>query len=274
MQSLKCPQCNLVNFATSEKCKRCGNSLLNDETINETSSSEPQQTTQINAQENQSLKLTACPDCNHLCSQMAESCPNCGRFLRQIERPMNNKISKLVFGILVISFSLVAIFFITSAKREVDVNSAISLGDAAKAGVSSKNRESAKAALNAIGEIKSVTSVGINYVQYTNAIQSAKIKFDVAMRDYEPQDAAEEKIRHDLEEALSCYIDAKDAWSEFIDEGTRTGLLQQENRIVSKLASIYGFTAYTKYGFYKDEVIDSIWRKASKTFNTVKESIK
>ena len=27
MQSLKCPQCNLVNFATDEKCKRCSSSL-------------------------------------------------------------------------------------------------------------------------------------------------------------------------------------------------------------------------------------------------------
>ena len=28
MQSLKCPQCNLVNFATAENCKRCGSSLV------------------------------------------------------------------------------------------------------------------------------------------------------------------------------------------------------------------------------------------------------
>ena len=29
MQSLKCPQCNLINFATDEKCRRCG-SLFDD----------------------------------------------------------------------------------------------------------------------------------------------------------------------------------------------------------------------------------------------------
>ena len=274
MQSLKCPQCNLVNFATSENCKRCGNSLLEKEEINGNLSSKTEKTTQTNTQETQSSNLSACPDCNHLCSQMAGTCPNCGRFLRHIGRTKNNIIPRAIGGIVIMLLCFLAILFVTSAKREVDVKSATLAGNPAKAGVSSKNRESAKAALNAIGEIDSVTSVGTNYVQYTNIIQSAKIKFDAAMRDYVPQDMAEETIKIQLEEAFSCYIDAKDAWAEFIDEGDKYGFLNKENNRVSRLASVYGFSADSEYGFFKSKVLVSIWEKASKTFNTAKESIK
>ena len=60
MKSLKCPKCNLTNFADAELCKRCG----------------------LNLKESSSFtnsNLFTCPDCQNLCSKTAPSCPSCGK---------------------------------------------------------------------------------------------------------------------------------------------------------------------------------------------------
>jgi hypothetical protein len=152
------------------------------------------------------------------------------------------------------------------------VQSALHKGSAADAGVSSGNREAARAALNAIGEIQSVTSVGTNFMQYGSALQSAKIKFDAAMRDFNPRDAGDAEIKRRLEEAVYCYVDARDAWSEFIERGSEFGFLDEDNSVVKGMAGQYGFTP-SSGKFYRGEVIQSIWSKASSNLKAVGERL-
>jgi len=143
-----------------------------------------------------------------------------------------------------------------------------------KASLSSKNREPAKSALNAIGEINSVASVGANYMQFTNSIQSAKIKFDVAMRDFDAQTAEDEEIQRQLAEVLICYVDAKEAWGEFIENGDSYGFLAPKSYSrIPKLAATYGFKP-DKGEYYKDEVMRVILTEADRKFETVRAKIK
>src|SRR5689334_16784150 len=75
VNSFKCPQCSLVNFATAEVCKRCGTALRQDEEVSE-HGAEPSQKAEVGPS---ATALVPCPDCKHLCSRRAEACPNCGR---------------------------------------------------------------------------------------------------------------------------------------------------------------------------------------------------
>jgi hypothetical protein len=161
----------------------------------------------------------------------------------------------------------------SATRREAAVQTAMQTGSAADAGVSSGNREAARAALNAIGEIQSVTSVGTNFMQYGSALQSAKIKFDAAMRDYKPRDAADNEIKQQLEEALYCYLDARDAWSEFVDKGDNYGFLDEDNSKVRSMAAQYGLSASSGQ-FFRASVIHRIWEKASQTLNAVGERLR
>jgi hypothetical protein len=140
--------------------------------------------------------------------------------------------------------------------------------------ISTKNREPAKSALNAIGEINSVASVGANYMQFSNAIQSAKIKFDIAMRDFESQTAEDEEIQRQLAGVFICYVDAKDAWEEFIEKGDKYGFLTPKSYSrVHKLSASYGFKP-DKGDYYKDEVLRTILMQADRKFDSVKDKIK
>jgi hypothetical protein len=144
-----------------------------------------------------------------------------------------------------------------------------------KASLSSKNREPAKSALNAIGEINSVASVGANYMQFTNSIQSAKIKFDVAMRDFEAQTPEDAEIQRQLAEVLICYVDAKEAWGEFIEDGDEFGFLTPKSYSdIPKFAATYGFTKSSNGEYFKDTVLGAILREADRKFENVRGKIK
>jgi len=215
LMSLKCPQCGLVSFATAESCKRCGTVLVKPES--EQPNSDQGEQAQ-NPQSQNTGTLTPCPDCAHLCSRSAEACSNCGRLLLKAKRRSLKQIV-IVASVALICGSVVLGYLVLVGLRKVAVQAAVDSGHPENAGVSSRNREAARAALNAIGEIQSVTSVGVNFMQYTAAIQSAKIKFDAAMRYYGPHDPSDQQIRSELGEAFDCYVDAQDAWSEFIKSG-------------------------------------------------------
>lgn len=154
------------------------------------------------------------------------------------------------------------------------------IGNPGKPRLSAKNRESAKAALNAIGEMNSVASVGANYTQLTSTIQSAKIKFDVAMREFDPQSPDDTEIRRDLAEAFMCYMDAKEAWGEFVEDGDRYGFLKPKSYSgIPKLAKTYGFKAdkgeyFVEREYFKDSVLGAILREGSNKFNGLNEKIK
>ncbi|HZH91049.1 MAG TPA: hypothetical protein VEX70_10590 [Pyrinomonadaceae bacterium] len=271
--SVKCAECGLVNFAMAETCKRCGKELNTPEGKDNQLASEPQQTAQTETQTMQHPNLTPCPDCAHLCSRMAEACPNCGRVLQQMEKPVRSILRPVVVIGIFAAVCVCMVVVYLGMQRGMVVQAAVQSGNPAAAGVSSSNREAARAALNAIGEIQSITSVGTNIMQYTSAIQSAKIKFDAAMRDYKPQDAADDEIERQLGEALSCYLDAREAWSEFIDHGSEFGFLDEDNSVVSRMAAQYGFSASSEE-FYRGTVIKTIWAKASKNLNAVGERLR
>jgi hypothetical protein len=217
--SLKCPQCGLVNFATVDSCKRCGNAL-----VASTADAEP-------------LNRRNWPVFVGI-----------GGFLL---------LCTLVIG----GYAIVRT---VNSKREVARNAEIAR--AAK----DHNREAARNALNAIGELQSVTSVGTNFMQYTSALQTAKIKFDAALRNYAPNDTEDREVAKQLIEAFECHVDARDAWSEFIEHGSY-GFVDEKNLVVKPLAQKYGLEAEassfsSERHFFNRTVLDAIWSKANSDF--------
>ena len=237
----KCPQCSLVNFATAEVCKRCSTALHTNEGASE-HGAEPQQESPIGAP---ATVLVPCPDCKHLCSRIAEACPNCGRSFQRAPISRKSSIGTVIAVAAIAGLCVCVVSIALVTQRAAAVQSALRGGDPANAGISSANREAARAALNAVGEIQSVTSVGTNFIQYGSAIQSAKVKLDAAMRDFNPRDPADHEIKRQLEEAFYCYVDARDAWAEFIERDEYGyGFLDQNNRRIKDLAQRYGFKPY------------------------------
>lgn len=211
--SFKCLQCSLVNFATAEVCKRCGTALRQNEEASE-HGAEPQQKAQVGPP---ATALVACADCKHLCSRMAEACPNCGRSFQRAPISRKRSIGKVIAVAAIAGLCVCVVSIALVTQRAAAVQSALRGGNPANAGISRANREAARAALNAVSEIQSVTSVGTNFIQYGSAIQSAKVKLDAAIRDFNPRDPAYQEIKRQLEEAFYCYVHARDAWAEFIE---------------------------------------------------------
>src|SRR2546421_11650689 len=110
VSSVKCSQCGLVNFATADVCKRCGNAFAKDEYKSEQPSTAPPQQTQ-------NPNLTPCPDCAHLCSHMAETCPNCGRFLQQIERPKKSVVGRVISVGVIAALCMCALLVFSATRR-------------------------------------------------------------------------------------------------------------------------------------------------------------
>ncbi len=77
MNSVKCPQCALINFASEEKCKRCGADISKVAEV-----VEQEQTAKTAAARHPNL--TPCPDCERMISRQAEACPQCGRFIQRL----------------------------------------------------------------------------------------------------------------------------------------------------------------------------------------------
>lgn len=152
-------------------------------------------------------------------------------------------------------------------------SSDFTVSETSKGSLTSKNREPAKQALNAVGEVNSVASVGANYLQFTNAIQSSKIKFDAAMREYAPTTKEEEEIAIELASVLLSYVEAKDIWSEFIEDGDEYGFLPMKQGITTnRLASKYGYKA-EKSEYFKDTVLGTVLRKAERDFQQITSRI-
>ena len=191
---------------------------------------------------------------------------------------MNNLWKFGTIGSIIIILVCLGIFIgrkIGETEKGGTVAENISFVSKTNTGLSDKNRAAARKAVDAVGEINSVASVGANYMQYTNALQTARIKFDAALRDYAPENLEEDNIRLQLENAFLCYIDAKEAWNEFIQDGDEYGfLLPKSYSTVRELSKKYGFKASVKREYYKDEVIMSILSRASKEFHAVKEKVK
>jgi hypothetical protein len=210
---------------------------------------------------------------------MAEACPNCGRSFQLAPPSKKSSVVKVIVVSAIVGLCVCVISVALVTQRAVAVQSALRGGNPANAGISSANREAARAALNAVGEIQSVTSVGTNFIQYGSAIQSAKVKLDAVMRDFNPRDPADQEIKRQLEEALYCYVDARDAWAEFIEhDKDGYGFLDQDNRRMKDLAQKYGFEPYksdrmTAGEFYKSTVLQTIWSRASSILNSVNEQI-
>jgi hypothetical protein len=100
------------------------------------------------------------------------------------------------------------------------------------------------------------------------------------MRDFNPRDPADQEIKRQLEEALYCYVDARDAWAEFIEHDKYGyGFLDQDNGRMKDLAQKYGFEPYksdrmTVGEFDKSTVLQTIWARASNILNSVNEQVR
>jgi len=236
-----------------------------------------------------------CPQCSNEVEVTAVSCPQCGlsffgvRYQARTEDmrtaidPAGSSSNQtviigaaaaVVLVVLIGGYFLYPVVF--AVQREAQVETAVAKGDATKAGISDKNREASRAALNAIGELESVTSVGTNYQQYTATLQSAKIKFDAAIRDLKPLDDAEYAILSQLEEAMLCHVDAKDAWSEFIQSGDEFNFLTPgKARTVASLSSKYGFSPTPQNGeYHRSTVLQTIWSQASEKFKAAESKLR
>jgi hypothetical protein len=191
-------------------------------------------------------------------------------------------IIKVFLGLIVLSFfGLVGYAYLQNQKPSVRTDTPLSSDFAAtapkkeeKPELSDENKEAAKAALNAVGELESVASVGANYMQFTEKLQTAKIKFDAAMRDFEVASEDDKKISQQLAEVFLCYVDAKEAWGEFIEDGDEYGFLKPKSYSkIQKMASIYNLKM-EKGEYYRATVLRIILEKASEKFNAVRKLTK
>lgn len=82
MSSKKCPLCGLVNYVSAEVCKRCNANLKQESVVLPEAAPEdlPIAEPAASLQPLFDLRLVMCPDCDHMVSPHAESCPSCGRF--------------------------------------------------------------------------------------------------------------------------------------------------------------------------------------------------
>ena len=99
------------------------------------------------------------------------------------------------------------------------------------------------------------------------------------MRDYTPRDAADEETKHQLDETFFCYVDARDAWSEFIERDSTGNFLDEDNLVVKPLAERYGLKAepvrFSEHlQFYKTTVLQAIWLKANLSIRSVTERLR
>lgn len=143
--------------------------------------------------------------------------------------------------------------------------------------LSEKNYAAARAALDAIGEVNSVASVGPNYLQYTSSLQQAKIKFDAAMRSFNSGTEEDAAIRTGLIESLQVYTDAKIAWDEFVRYGgefdagyliPRTGVMAVDN-----MDAVYHF-GRSSLGYNQEKVLSTIFIMGDRKFRAVDDRIR
>jgi len=211
---------------------------------------------------------------------MAEACPSCGRSFALAPMSKKSSLGKFIVATAIAGFCVCVVSVTLITRRTVAVQSALRDGNPANAGISNANREAARAAMNAVGEIQSIISVGTNFVQYGSAIQSAKVKLDVAMRDFNPRDPADTEIKRQLDEALNCYVDARDAWAEFIEhDKDGYGFLGQDNQLMKDLAQKYDFEPFKTDGmptgeFDKKTVLQTIWARANNILHSVDEHVR
>lgn len=102
MNSNRCPQCGLVNFADAEVCKRCGATLS--VPAAEASTTAPAAELSQQAPRPFNPNLYPCPDCGHMVSRQAEACPQCGRFFQRFKMVVDRSgwAGTIALGILLI----------------------------------------------------------------------------------------------------------------------------------------------------------------------------
>jgi hypothetical protein len=93
----------------------------------------------------------------------------------------------------------------------------VTLGACSKA----KHKEDAglQTALDELTKLDSYTQTGLDYVQYSDRLLTAKANIDVAL-----QRTTDSRAKAKIEAALSNYIQARDAWKQSLDKGTRTSI--------------------------------------------------
>jgi hypothetical protein len=91
----------------------------------------------------------------------------------------------------------------------------LTLGACSKA----KQREDAglQTALDELTKLDSYTQTGLDYVQYSDRLLTAKANIDVAL-----QRTTDSRAKAKIEAALSYYIQARDSWKQSLDKSTRT----------------------------------------------------
>ncbi|MBV9217531.1 MAG: hypothetical protein JO053_15295 [Acidobacteria bacterium] len=141
--------------------------------------------------------------------------------------------------------------------------------------VSKSNKDHAKVALDAIGEINSVASVGANYIQYTGAVQAARIKFDSALRSFDSTTPEDERFIAAMEDDFQCYTDAATAWNEFVQNGNEFGFMNPKSysRLPS-LESKYDFTKDAQGRYFREEVIGHMLQSGAAKFADLNKALR
>ncbi len=103
MQSVKCPQCGLVQWSTEATCKRCQAPLS-------AASPAPARFTVSNT-----ANLISCPACGAQASNQAASCPHCGQPLKKLRDEKRSAISRAVLLGIVMGVALIGWMFYNAA---------------------------------------------------------------------------------------------------------------------------------------------------------------
>lgn len=185
MSGVRCSQCGLVNFADAEKCKRCGQSLDNAEATS-----------------------------SQLAAQSTIANPS-SKNLKGITTLL------IVIGGLAFIFSIFWVVgrILNPPTASLPSNqSAVAVPEPTVEFVSRENVEPAKRAIDSLFKLNSATEAGLNYMQYSDRVLTAKGDLDAALRDMRMNKQADRKFTPAALAAVDSYIEARKDWGEYIEK--------------------------------------------------------
>jgi hypothetical protein len=85
--------------------------------------------------------------------------------------------------------------------------------------ISRENIEPAKRALESLFKLNSATEAGLNYMQYSDRVLTAKGDLDAALREMKMNTQADRKFASSASSAMDSYIKARNSWGDYIEKG-------------------------------------------------------
>ena len=212
MLNTPCPICNTDCSISDEQCSFCGCDL------------------NTHGQKQITMK---CPVCRAICSPTANSCPDCGERFSSIFQKVSTYapyLATIIIGaiILVGTYLIVQDSTLDASKRTLPSNRP--KGQSTQIARSKPVNSQVIGALKSLKKIQVSAEVGTNSVQYGNRVVDAKFQIDEVLPKVKSR-----KLKKELRDAISAYVDANLVWTK---SESRSTFLGNEEVVCSDAGSI------------------------------------